>query len=39
MKRKKKSGDKKHTVEKLLLAVAILDLLKALVEFIQELLD
>lgn len=36
--RKKRDG-KKPTLEKLLLATAILNLLKALLDFIRELLD
>lgn len=37
--RKKKGSGKKPVLEKVLLATAILNLLKALLDFIRELLD
>ena len=39
MGRKKKSGRKKPSVEKILLATAILNLLKAIAEIIHDLLE
>ena len=39
MSRKKKNGHKKHTVEKILLATVIIQLVQAVVELITKLLE
>lgn len=39
MSKKKKNGRKKHTVEKLLLATAILELIEVLMEIIRALIE
>ena len=39
MSKKKKSGHKKHTLEKLLLATAILELISTIVELIIKLFE